>query len=271
MKTRNNIVFFAGVVLLVSFFSFNCAGEKNSNTPSKQNLYETDSDGEDAVNCNLAQWAANCKIGCPYGYNNDANGCPVCECRSNPINPYNCTIPTCAKKCEGYKIVDRCMICECGGGGDVDVQQEEVDCNIAGFNASCKIGCPYGYNNDANGCPVCECRSNPINPFNCNIPTCETRCEGYKIVDRCMTCECGGGGDVDVQQEEPECNIADFKTNCAIGCPYGYNNDSNGCPVCECRSNPSNPFNCNIPTCETRCENYKIVDRCMTCECGAAK
>jgi len=234
---------------------------------------------EEFFACNIVAFDESCDIGCPDGYANDDNGCPVCECLQIPAvdaEQQRCETLTCPKRCEDYVMDEKgCPSCECA---DTAVMAfdfgRQVACDIEGFRESCDIGCPDGYANDENGCPQCRCLEMPAvaaEQQRCETRTCPTRCEDYQLdASGCVTCECA------VQRAQPmqrvACDIDAFDSSCAIGCPGGYANDENGCPVCECLETPSlegAEQRCKTVTCPGRCEDYQLdKNGCPSCDCG---
>ena len=234
---------------------------------------------EEFFACNIAAFDDSCNIGCPDGYANDDNGCPVCECRSVPAvadAEQRCETLTCSKRCENY-VVDAkgCATCECAEIAVMPMALTAASaCNITTFRESCDIGCPGGYAHDDNGCPLCECirvaAGSDIRVETCETLTCRNRCEDYVVDEKgCATCECAEIAAMPMMKTG--CDIAAFEASCETGCPDGYANDDNGCPVCECRSVPvaAAEQRCETLTCSKRCEDYLVDDNgCSTCECA---
>ncbi|XP_076835133.1 cysteine-rich motor neuron 1 protein isoform X2 [Brachyhypopomus gauderio] len=117
----------------------------------------------------------NCSLSgqdCPSGFQQDHNGCLLCQCLSN----YSC--PELAKYCTlqcpmGYEKDDfGCEVCKCS---------MPTRCRPL----SCSKTCPYGYMRNKHGCEMCRCIKCP--PF-----TCDKQCRhGYKQNRKgCSVCLC---------------------------------------------------------------------------------
>lgn len=157
-------------------------------------------------------------------------------------------------------------------------EEEGFDvCNIEEFNATCVIGCPEGYSYNSDGCPKCECLAPKYNDNpSCNPSiACPSKCENYiRDENGCATCNCSSGRlREDTSMPLSACNLGALNVDCAIGCPYGYANDLNGCPQCSCFHSQQNSGVCDLTlTCPAKCENYKLdANGCATCECSVLR
>ena len=81
-------------------------------------------------------------------------------------------------------------------------------------NFKCNLTCKFGFKLDGNRCPTCECHDSPIKK-------CSFECEpdvNYMPLNNRL-CECN-----------KKC-----KNNCNLICKYGYEKDSEGCELCQCK------------------------------------
>jgi len=130
----------------------------------------------------------------------------------------------------------------------------------------CAIACEFGYKKDVNGCPICSCQPPPVcsdgsTPVACFQDPCAsqtTKCPGAAS---CVPNYCGGCNALyyDAQGKPFDCAhppCADMM--CSLFCEWGNNVDSNGCPVCSCRSKPV-------------CQNGKKAVACKANPCGAQR
>ncbi|XP_035388755.1 cysteine-rich motor neuron 1 protein-like isoform X2 [Electrophorus electricus] len=117
----------------------------------------------------------NCSLSgqdCPFGFQQDNNGCLLCQCLSND----SCTELSkyCTLQCPmGYRKDDfGCEVCKCS---------MLTRCRPL----TCSKTCPYGYMRNKHGCEMCRCIKCP--PF-----TCEKQCHhGYKQNRKgCGVCLC---------------------------------------------------------------------------------
>ena len=95
-----------------------------------------------------------CLLYCEYGLKRDANGCEICECNPPP-EVVVCGPVTCAA---GQVCCNEsCGICTLPG--------EACTQQVCGPECSpvvCAIVCAYGFEHDANGCDICDCRETPL-------------------------------------------------------------------------------------------------------------
>jgi len=96
---------------------------------------------------------------------------------------------------------------------------------------SCRRHCAHGFQQDAFGCDVCECRSRPART-RCPAATCRMHCEaGFQVgADGCNTCDCIVP--VAVQPTVPV-NCGD-RAICRMYCEKGFKTGEDGCAICEC-------------------------------------
>jgi hypothetical protein len=158
---------------------------------------------------------------CEYGFQQDANGCDVCSCNHDAVDPGQCTLDVhCVKDrefctrdgdgtCRRYASLDQ----NCGGFMPAHLENRcapGLGCDYshadprrsdqAGVCAECpemmcEMHCEYGFQQDAHGCDVCSCNKEPLT--SCS----EVMCEMY--------------------------------------CEYGFQQDANGCDVCSCNEGMS--------------------------------
>ncbi|XP_046712475.1 cysteine-rich motor neuron 1 protein-like isoform X4 [Silurus meridionalis] len=120
-------------------------------------------------NCSLAGHE------CPFGFQQDHNGCLLCQCLGT-ITEDSCPKVSsfCNKQCPmGYEKDDYgCEVCECS---------TPSVCRPV----TCRKTCPYGYVRNKHGCEMCRCIKCP--PF-----TCDKQCsDGYKQNRKgCNICLC---------------------------------------------------------------------------------
>ncbi|XP_053488962.1 cysteine-rich motor neuron 1 protein-like [Ictalurus furcatus] len=117
----------------------------------------------------------NCSLSghdCPFGFQQDHNGCLLCQCLGNDSCPKLSSY--CNKQCPmGYEKDDYgCEVCECS---------TPSECRLL----TCRKTCPYGYVRNKHGCEMCRCIKCP--PF-----TCDKQCsDGYKQNRKgCNICLC---------------------------------------------------------------------------------
>ncbi|KAI5102182.1 cysteine-rich motor neuron 1 protein precursor, partial [Silurus meridionalis] len=117
-------------------------------------------------NCSLAGHE------CPFGFQQDHNGCLLCQCLGKDSCPKVSSF--CNKQCPmGYEKDDYgCEVCECS---------TPSVCRPV----TCRKTCPYGYVRNKHGCEMCRCIKCP--PF-----TCDKQCsDGYKQNRKgCNICLC---------------------------------------------------------------------------------
>jgi len=226
--------------------------------------------------CDLAYFDSNCEIGCPDGYLNDENGCPTCECHQFANNqPLTCDASvTCPQRCEDYVTDENgCATCQCSTTlSKVALDASTGLCDVGEVEKNCEIGCPNGYKHDGKGCQVCECHENRYSKCP-SLGECPVKCIDYVVDDsNCVTCDCADIEAVDrAKADEQICDLVDFYASCEVGCPLGYQNDDDGCPVCDCWKAEYELSNgCpNDLVCPTKCEDYIVdEDGCFTCDCS---
>uniref|UniRef100_A0A3Q2VQU4 Cysteine rich transmembrane BMP regulator 1 n=1 Tax=Haplochromis burtoni TaxID=8153 RepID=A0A3Q2VQU4_HAPBU len=171
--------------------------------------------------------------------------CTFCQCVDG--EPH-CTAMACKQSCHNpVKIPGECCpFCE-------EPSYETVSPLLCPPLDNCSLSvndCPYGFQQDKNGCLLCQCLNNDSCP---DLGTyCSLQCPmGYERDDfGCEVCECS----VPV----PKCR----PLSCTKTCPYGYVRNKHGCEMCRCVKCP--PF-----TCDKHCVNGYRQNRkgCSVCMC----
>uniref|UniRef100_A0A3Q4G7T6 Cysteine-rich motor neuron 1 protein-like n=1 Tax=Neolamprologus brichardi TaxID=32507 RepID=A0A3Q4G7T6_NEOBR len=169
--------------------------------------------------------------------------CTFCQCVDG--EPH-CTAMACKQSCHNpVKIPGECCpFCE-------EPSYETVSPLLCPPLDNCSLSvndCPYGFQQDKNGCLLCQCLNNDSCP---DLGTyCSLQCPmGYERDDfGCEVCECS----VPV----PKCR----PLSCTKTCPYGYVRNKHGCEMCRCVKCP--PF-----TCDKHCVNGYRQNRkgCSIC------
>ncbi|XP_064620495.1 uncharacterized protein LOC135483470 isoform X2 [Lineus longissimus] len=142
-----------------------------------------------------------CAVYCPFGQKYDATtGCMTCGCNDSPFWTLNPVAVTSKR-------------------GEEQELQKPVLCGPV-----CMIWCPYGNVLNSNGCPTCQCKNalDGSSPF----PTID--------MTSLMVSKKRSPSPAKKAIFKPECGVV-----CMIWCPFGKVLDSNGCPTCQCNSNPS--------------------------------
>uniref|UniRef100_A0A3P9Q8I2 VWFC domain-containing protein n=1 Tax=Poecilia reticulata TaxID=8081 RepID=A0A3P9Q8I2_POERE len=167
--------------------------------------------------------------------------CTFCQCVDG--DPH-CTAMACKQSCQNpVKIPGECCpFCE-------EPSYETVSPLLCPPLENCSLSgneCPYGFQQDHNGCLLCQYDSCPDLGKYCPLQ-CPT---GYEKDDLgCEVCECS--------ILTPKCRTL----TCTKTCPYGYVN-KHGCEMCRCVKCP--PF-----TCDKYCSNGYRQNRkgCNICTC----
>ncbi|XP_034431699.1 cysteine-rich motor neuron 1 protein isoform X3 [Hippoglossus hippoglossus] len=171
--------------------------------------------------------------------------CTFCQCVDG--DPH-CTAMACKQSCQNpVKIPGECCpFCE-------EPSYETVSPLLCPPLENCSLSgndCPYGFQQDRNGCLLCQCLSND------SCPELERYCSlqcpmGYERDDfGCEVCECS--------IPMPKCR----PLTCTKTCPYGYVRNKHGCEMCRCVKCP--PF-----TCDQHCSDGYRQNRkgCSVCMC----
>ncbi|XP_031435957.1 cysteine-rich motor neuron 1 protein-like isoform X1 [Clupea harengus] len=170
--------------------------------------------------------------------------CTFCQCVDG--DPH-CTAMACKQSCQNpVKIPGECCpFCE-------EPSYETVspllcppleNCTLSGMD------CPYGFQQDKNGCLLCQCLSNDSCPDLASY--CSLECPmGYEKDDfGCEVCECS--------PPVPRCR----PLTCSKTCPYGYVRNKHGCEMCRCVKCP--PFTCDKHCSEGYQQNRKGCSMCL--------
>ncbi|XP_074517766.1 cysteine-rich motor neuron 1 protein isoform X2 [Sebastes fasciatus] len=175
--------------------------------------------------------------------------CTFCQCVDG--EPH-CTAMACKQSCQyPVKIPGECCpFCE-------EPSYETVSPMLCPPLENCSLSgneCPYGFQQDKNGCLLCQCLNNDSCPDLGKY--CSLQCPmGYKRDDfDCEVCECS----IPV----PKCR----PLTCTKTCPYGYVRNKHGCEMCRCVKCP--PFTCDKHCSEGYRQNRKSCSICMCKESG---
>uniref|UniRef100_A0A3P8UED6 Cysteine rich transmembrane BMP regulator 1 n=1 Tax=Cynoglossus semilaevis TaxID=244447 RepID=A0A3P8UED6_CYNSE len=171
--------------------------------------------------------------------------CTFCQCVDG--DPH-CTAMACKQSCQNpVKIPGECCpFCE-------EPSYETVSPLLCPPLENCSLSgneCPYGFEQDTNGCLLCQCLGNDSCPELGKY--CSLQCPmGYERDDfGCEVCECS--------IPTPRCR----PLTCSKTCPYGYARNKHGCEMCRCVKCP--PF-----TCDKHCINGYQQNKkgCSVCMC----
>ncbi|XP_047466539.1 cysteine-rich motor neuron 1 protein isoform X3 [Mugil cephalus] len=171
--------------------------------------------------------------------------CTFCQCVDG--EPH-CTAMACKQSCQNpVKIPGECCpFCE-------EPSYETVSPMLCPPLENCSLSgneCPYGFQQDQNGCLLCQCLNNDSCPDLRKY--CSLQCPmGYERDDfGCEVCECS----IPTHKCRP--------LTCTKTCPYGYVRNKHGCEMCRCVKCP--PF-----TCDKHCSNGYRQNRkgCSICMC----
>ncbi|KAG9268186.1 cysteine-rich motor neuron 1 protein-like isoform X1 [Astyanax mexicanus] len=170
--------------------------------------------------------------------------CTFCQCVDGEPQ---CTAMACKQTCQNpVKIPGECCpFCE-------EPSYETVSPLLCPPLQNCSLSahdCPFGFQQDHNGCLRCQCLGNDSCPELSRY--CNLQClMGYEKDDfGCEVCECS---------LPSNCK----PLTCSKTCPYGYMRNKHGCEMCRCIKCP--PF-----TCDKQCsEGYKQNRKgCSVCLC----
>lgn len=170
--------------------------------------------------------------------------CTFCQCVDG--DPH-CTAMACKQSCQNpVKIPGECCpFCEEPSYETVSplLCPRLENCSLSG------VDCPYGFQQDRNGCLLCQCLSNDSCPDLGKY--CSLQCPmGYEKDDfGCEVCEC--------RTPLPTCR----PLTCTKTCPYGYVRNKHGCEMCRCVKCP--PFTCDLHCSDGYRQNRKGCSICM--------
>ncbi|XP_035465623.1 cysteine-rich motor neuron 1 protein isoform X2 [Scophthalmus maximus] len=171
--------------------------------------------------------------------------CTFCQCVDG--EPH-CTAMACKQSCQNpVKIPGECCpFCE-------EPSYETVSPLLCPPLENCSLSgsdCSYGFQQDHNGCLLCQCLGNDSCPDLGKY--CSLQCPmGHERDDfGCEVCECS--------IPTPKCR----PLTCTKTCPYGYVRNKHGCEMCRCVKCP--PF-----TCDKHCSDGYRQNRkgCSVCMC----
>uniref|UniRef100_A0A4W6DV38 Cysteine-rich motor neuron 1 protein n=1 Tax=Lates calcarifer TaxID=8187 RepID=A0A4W6DV38_LATCA len=170
--------------------------------------------------------------------------CTFCQCVDG--EPH-CTAMACKQSCQNpVKIPGECCpFCE-------EPSYETVSPMLCPPLENCSLSgsdCPYGFQQDKNGCLLCQCLNNDSCPDLGKY--CSLQCPmGYERDDfGCEVCECS--------IPTPKCR----PLTCTKTCPYGYVRNKHGCEMCRCVKCP--PFTCDKHCSDGYRQNRKGCSICM--------
>ncbi|XP_055719046.1 cysteine-rich motor neuron 1 protein-like isoform X1 [Salvelinus fontinalis] len=171
--------------------------------------------------------------------------CTFCQCVDG--DPH-CTAMACKQSCQNpVKIPGECCpFCE-------EPSYETVSPMLCPRLENCSFSgkdCPYGFQQDNNGCLLCQCLNHESCP---DLGTyCSLQCPmGYEKDNfGCEVCECSS--------PMPKCR----PLTCSKTCPYGYVRNKHGCEMCRC-------VKCPPLTCDKNCSDGYRQNRkgCSICMC----
>lgn len=196
-----------------------------------------------------------------------------------PVSPEarRCPDPLqCFMQCsEGFAVdAAGCQLCACLEDRRAAPHSDGPLCHPI----ECDISCKGGYGTDENGCEICSCaekdESEAERKKNCPKIACAPQCVLKVGKTGCPVCTCK---DDDVV----ECDATALIT-CSLYCPGGYDRDSRGCEICECRpladeksqdGRVTDFVTCaplNEELCAERCELFFLrfdENGCEVCQC----
>ncbi|XP_025099691.1 zonadhesin-like [Pomacea canaliculata] len=188
-----------------------------------------------------------CRMGCRYGFQVDAKGCPMCACRPEPCENYQCPSGT---KCKVMGDVDKCdgIVCSNLYPACIDAKTE---CPLV----ACRMLCPFGKELDDNGCELCGCKDV------CRQVVCPT---GKKCQPNYPSSQNSPSAPqfscVDINPNTSQCS----PITCRKHCPYGAKTDERGCEMCQCNDEPVNI--CSTMVCPDNQKCQMVTD--STCTTG---
>uniref|UniRef100_A0A4W5N742 VWFC domain-containing protein n=1 Tax=Hucho hucho TaxID=62062 RepID=A0A4W5N742_9TELE len=170
--------------------------------------------------------------------------CTFCQCVDG--DPH-CTAMACKQSCQNpVKIPGECCpFCE-------EPSYETVSPMLCPRLENCSRSgkdCPYGFQQDDNGCLLCQCLNHESCP---DLGTyCSLQCPmGYEKDNfGCEVCECSA--------PMPKCR----PLTCSKTCPYGYVRNKHGCEMCRCVKCP--PFTCDKNCSDGYRQNRKGCSICI--------
>ncbi|KAF3844745.1 hypothetical protein F7725_007908 [Dissostichus mawsoni] len=192
----------------------------------------------------------NCSLSvsdCPYGFQQDTNGCLLCQCLNNDSCPD--LGKYCSLQCPmGYKRDDfDCEVCECS----IPVPK----CRTL----TCTKTCPYGSVRNKHGCEMCRC-------VKCAPFTCDKHCsEGYRHNRKgCSICMCKESGHFPSTTA-----LAPMPSYCLTSNGNRYEEGDgwhDGCRDCFCHSGREMCvlISCSVPSCSSPV--VRPDQCCPTCE-----
>ncbi|KAK2826192.1 hypothetical protein Q5P01_020406 [Channa striata] len=201
----------------------------------------------------------NCSLSgtnCPFGFQQDKNGCLLCHCLNNDSCPDMGKY--CSLQCPmGYKRDDfGCEVCEC----------IPIDCRTL----TCTKTCPYGYVRNKHGCEMCRCVKCP--PF-----TCDKHCsDGYRQNRKgCSICMCKERGRVPSTTAPPDAQLLPYVqwTQVRGGCSHPVVKPDQCCPTCEDESGSGQPEGMDMVVCRAPGGEFYVegetwnLDECTRCTC----
>uniref|UniRef100_A0A3P9Q9E7 Cysteine-rich motor neuron 1 protein n=1 Tax=Poecilia reticulata TaxID=8081 RepID=A0A3P9Q9E7_POERE len=185
-----------------------------------------------------------CPLQCPTGYEKDDLGCEVCEC--SILTP-KCRTLTCTKTCPyGYVNKHGCEMCRC------------VKCPPF----TCDKYCSNGYRQNRKGCNICTCKGSSGTPGFCLTSNGRRYEEGDSWHDGCRDCYCLSGREmcVLISCPMPSCSQPVVKSGQC-------------CPTCEDESGSGQPEGMDMVVCRAPGGELYVegetwnLNECMRCTC----
>lgn len=200
--------------------------------------------------------------------------------KSLPVSPEATSCPDpvqCFLQCsEGFAVdAAGCQRCACLEDSRAALHGDGLLCRPV----ECDISCTGGYGTDENGCEICNCAEKDENEAkrkkkDCPKTECAPQCELKVGKTGCPVCACK-------EDDVIECDSTALVT-CSMYCPGGYDRDSRGCEICECRPLADEkapdvvtefvtcaPFD--EALCVERCDSLFVIrfdeNGCEACEC----
>ncbi|XP_038046743.1 multiple epidermal growth factor-like domains protein 6 [Patiria miniata] len=179
-----------------------------------------------------------CRMRCPHGWARNAEGCEICQCKEAPTAVAVCPpVPegrfgACVEDCTGDNECQeghKCCSDGCGHSCTLAVTPEPVSC----LPLRCNRYCRFGFQKDANDCPICECRDKREIANVCPViegqvgGICSEECGEQNPCASGQICCSNGCGHSCVEGCPP--------VMCRMRCPNGWARNEEGCEICQCQ------------------------------------
>ena len=166
---------------------------------------------------------------CPYGYLPSSTPCGCGQCAPAPDGGTDDAGGALGSGGTGTG----------GTGGTMDAGSKDASAasspDVPVCGPVCDIYCQYGNVQDSSGCPICQCKADPICPAGSHAVTCPAHtactldCSEYQHgADGCQVCAC-----------RTPATCAPPGTAMCIFCPFGYRSGPGGCITCSCADPPT--------------------------------